>query len=56
MMLLEELLSLCPLHAVVSPVITVVLLCVVYAPVFAGVDAPVPLLGHITGFLYIVVL
>ena len=43
-------------HAVVFSVVVVLLLCVVYGPVFAGVDAPVPLLGHITGLLHLITL
>ena len=43
-------------HTVVSKVLLVLVLCVVYGPVFACVDTPRPLLGHVMGLVYLVFL
>ena len=37
----------------ISNVLSVLLLCLLYGPLFACVNTPRPLLGHITGLLYL---
>jgi hypothetical protein len=40
----------------ISNVLSVLLLCLLYGPLFACVSTPRPLLGHITGLLYLLLI
>ena len=57
--ILKKLLNMMPpieMPPVLSKIVVVILLCLFYGPLFACVSTPFALLGHISGFIYLVLL